>query len=273
MLKTRVIAALIAAPLVILMLFFTSEAVFTLSFLMLASIALYEWGNLAGLHSLAQKTVYIGVYWFAAYWMIETMYMLYGLIGVSLFWVWALIMVFIYPAGNHWLSVRLVHLAVGLLLMLGAWMGLVLLKRLPEGEWLLLWTMILVWGADVGAYFSGKTFGTHKLAPAISPGKTREGAVGGVLVAVAATLALVFIVPAYKTFQLPLWLWAGLAVSLAVLSVAGDLFESIVKRSAGVKDSGSIFPGHGGLLDRIDALIAVIPVFSCIMYGFYNMHI
>jgi len=130
----------------------------------------------------------------------------------------------------------------------------------------LLSVMAIVWMADIGAYFSGKAFGKHKLAPSISPGKSWEGAVGGAL-SVLLVAALTTLIPALNdTFaakSLSRWGWAGLVLVLMLLvaaSVVGDLFESQLKRQAGIKDSSGLLPGHGGVLDRIDALIPVLPL-------------
>jgi phosphatidate cytidylyltransferase len=130
----------------------------------------------------------------------------------------------------------------------------------------LLSVMAIVWIADIGAYFAGRKFGKRKLAPAISPGKSWEGAVGGWLAVLALSATCVFI-PALKgTFFKQLqasWGWAGWLVVLTILvaaSVVGDLFESQLKRRAGMKDSSRLLPGHGGVLDRVDALIPVLPL-------------
>jgi phosphatidate cytidylyltransferase len=126
------------------------------------------------------------------------------------------------------------------------------------GSWILLFVMGLVWAADSGAYFFGKAFGKHKLAPAVSPGKTIEGMFGGLftasLLAVAVTWFMDF-VPA----KMAIVLFCSLLAVLA--SVLGDLTESMFKREAGIKDSGTLLPGHGGILDRIDSLTAALPVF------------
>lgn len=121
-----------------------------------------------------------------------------------------------------------------------------------------MYVLTLVWVADIGAYFSGKKFGRHKLAPGISPGKTIEGVIGG-LGLNAVWITVVFIITqgwgvAYIPFLL-------LGLVTAAISVVGDLYESILKREAGLKDSGKILPGHGGLLDRIDSVIAATPVY------------
>lgn len=134
----------------------------------------------------------------------------------------------------------------------------------------LLSVMLLVWIADIGAYFAGKGFGRHKLAPSISPGKSWEGAVGGWL-AVIVFAAVAAMIPDFgETFPIKLYLkfgpfgFAAVVTLLVVASVVGDLFESMLKRRAGMKDSSNLLPGHGGVLDRIDALIPVLPLAALI---------
>jgi len=137
--------------------------------------------------------------------------------------------------------------------------GLAMIDLRENSPWLLLGIMVLVWVADIAAYFSGRKFGKHKLAPSISPGKTWEGVLGALLgVSVCVLLAWSFSNYSHLFMLLPIillasWCWVGLAV-------IGDLFESAVKRQAGVKDSGALLPGHGGLLDRIDALTSTLPL-------------
>ena len=128
----------------------------------------------------------------------------------------------------------------------------------PNGMLLVFWTLALVWATDIGAYFSGRAIGGPKLAPTFSPNKTWAGLVGGVLLAVALSFTL------HICAQLPFKL-VILSSLLAVLAQGGDLFESLLKRKAGVKDSGKILPGHGGLMDRLDGLIPVAPVVAAIM--------
>jgi phosphatidate cytidylyltransferase len=136
----------------------------------------------------------------------------------------------------------------------------------------LLSVMAIVWVADIGAYFSGKAFGKHKLAPSISPGKSWEGAVGGgIAVLVLATLTVVYGGDAFAdTFAVRVQRGYGWPALLAILvlmvaaSVVGDLFESQLKRRAGMKDSSNLLPGHGGVLDRIDALVPVLPLAALI---------
>ena len=138
--------------------------------------------------------------------------------------------------------------------------GLAMLDLRVEGPWLLLGMMCLVWVADIAAYFSGRSFGKHKLAPNISPGKTWEGVIGA-LVSVSIIVVAGWYFSPYSTGRFALfpalliasWCWVALAV-------VGDLFESLIKRQAGLKDSGTLLPGHGGLLDRIDALTSTLPI-------------
>jgi phosphatidate cytidylyltransferase len=140
-----------------------------------------------------------------------------------------------------------------------AWLALVRLHVLPElGPQLVLLLLVLIWVADSAAYFTGRALGCHKLAPAVSPGKTLEGLAGGLVGA--GTLGLIFVGLDLLGGLGPLAAIV-LCVGVALLSVAGDLFESYAKRAAGLKDSGALLPGHGGVLDRIDSLIAAAPVF------------
>jgi phosphatidate cytidylyltransferase len=150
----------------------------------------------------------------------------------------------------------------GVLALFATWLALAELF-LRRGPWFLVSLLALVWVADIAAYFSGKAFGRHKLAPAVSPGKTWEGAAGGV-VAAAAWVALSAAWPgSFGAVLRDHWSWLGtliIAVGLAALSIVGDLFESLLKRRAGVKDSSGLLPGHGGVYDRIDALLPVAPL-------------
>ncbi len=123
--------------------------------------------------------------------------------------------------------------------------------------------LIVIWVADIAAYFAGRTFGRRKLVPSISPGKTLEGALAGVVGVVVWLVVSAHWPQTFATELLAQWSWAGLilaAVVLALFSIAGDLYESLLKRRAGVKDSSQLLPGHGGVYDRIDAVVAVVPL-------------
>lgn len=145
---------------------------------------------------------------------------------------------------------------LGLVLLAGAGVALHELKAVaPDGRWLLM-VFLLVWSADIGAYAAGRLLGRHRLAPSISPGKTWEGFVGGLVLALLIGLAagkwMLGIAPGIE--------WAGLLFAAVTISVIGDLLESLLKRQAGVKDSGRLLPGHGGIFDRLDSLLAAAPM-------------
>lgn len=147
--------------------------------------------------------------------------------------------------------------SVGLLVLLPPSLALAHLRLIDP--WLLLCAMSFAWVADIVAFFVGRRFGRIKLAPAISPGKTREGAWGAIAGVMAYGLALGWVLlPAWRT-PLALSMLALGLLMLTVLSIVGDLFESLLKRQAGLKDSGKLLPGHGGILDRIDSLTAILP--------------
>jgi phosphatidate cytidylyltransferase len=151
---------------------------------------------------------------------------------------------------------------IGWVVLIGFWVALVQLHA--RSPWLLLAAMAVVWIADTAAFFSGRGFGRHKLAPAVSPGKTWEGVAGALLaVAVyAVACAWLLVRPGLAAEPRPatLAVWLFLGLTLTAVAVIGDLYESWLKRAAGVKDSGRLLPGHGGILDRIDALLAALPL-------------
>lgn len=151
---------------------------------------------------------------------------------------------------------------IGLVVLVAPALALAHLRQL--GPWLLLGVMALVWVADIAAYFVGRAFGRHKLAPQISPGKTWEGAAGAVAgVLIVGVTMFVLGWPEHVSLQ-GLLVVAPLLVVLTAMSIAGDLFESLLKRQAGMKDSGTLLPGHGGILDRIDSLTSTLPLVGLI---------
>jgi phosphatidate cytidylyltransferase len=151
---------------------------------------------------------------------------------------------------------RVSALVVGFLVLVPAGLGLSRLVQLqPDGRLLLLFLIVLIAAADVGAYFGGRRFGRRKLAPHVSPGKTWEGFAAGMLAAAAVAVL------GALAFDRPLISWLALCVLVALVSVVGDLTESMFKRHAGLKDSSGLLPGHGGVLDRVDSLTAAAPTF------------
>ena len=174
-------------------------------------------------------------------------------------------MVWTYPASARLLRSTPALLAAGVVGLAGAWLALVAVKASTDsasesaGAWLIVWLLAAASLADTGAYFAGRRFGRRKLAPRVSPGKTWEGALGG-------ALAIVVWSVCGASFFGGAWsIWLVVAAVLFVAAVTGDLFESALKRMRGVKDAGGLLPGHGGVLDRIDSVLAVAPAFALLM--------
>jgi phosphatidate cytidylyltransferase len=173
----------------------------------------------------------------AIWWLFVAAWLIFGKAGV--------------PAGGCALA--------GIMGFIPGWYAVMRLFAGPDGAWLFIWLVVIVAAADIGAYFVGRSLGRNKLAPQISPGKTREGLLGGVICAALATAAGASIAGA------PVYVFAGAGALIGLVSVVGDLTVSLCKRSAGLKDSGRILPGHGGVMDRIDSLIAALPLFVLIL--------
>ncbi len=257
MFVTRAATALAALVFFLAALFFLPPAAWALLMLAGLAVAGWEWGALAHYGGFSRAVyaavivasaaaVYFAAHSVAAAW--ET-----PLYALSLaFWV---LVAPLWLAQGWSTRNRLAVAAAGWIALVPMWLALVRLQATP---WALLMFMSIVWLADTAAYLAGKTWGRRKIAPSISPGKTWEGAFGA-LAAVAVYYAVLLL--AADPGRRYLDGWPGLAVfaALFVLSVEGDLFESWMKRQAGVKDSGHILPGHGGILDRIDGLTSTLP--------------
>lgn len=160
-----------------------------------------------------------------------------------------------HPDGRY----RVISMATAVLSVTSCWFALGWLRMQPDGSWLILLLLLIVWAADTGAYFAGKAFGKRKLAPRISPGKTQAGLLGGLASAVLIALLAASLMPFESIDPISLVL---LTLVTALVSVGGDLMISMHKRTSGYKDSGSILPGHGGILDRLDSLLAAAPFFA-----------
>jgi phosphatidate cytidylyltransferase len=264
-LKQRVITAVILVVLFLVALFALPELGWAVLVLGIVMVGTSEWGRLSGLG--ARGAVFY--WWF-------TLVLMAGLLSIkvenfaqplhlALYGLSALLWLLLVPL---WL-VRGWQLRNPLGMVLLGWAvliptGLAMIDLRASSPWLLLGVMTLVWMADIAAYFTGRRFGRHKLAPTISPGKTWEGVVGALFgVSLYVALAtwgsgLSGKYAIFPTVVLMSWLWVA-------LSVLGDLFESAIKRQAGVKDSGTLLPGHGGLLDRIDALTSTLPLAALVL--------
>jgi phosphatidate cytidylyltransferase len=256
MLKERIITAVLLVAALLTVLFFASKDVGVVLFGVLLLVAAWEWSGLAEVSGGVPRAAYtlamaLVIGWLA--WWMPTGHMPQGLLWVHLA-LWGVVALLLtrFPLRLP----RPVVLAGGLLLLPLAWLAFAwLLKTRGFGPQWVLYMFIVVAAADVGAYFAGRFLGRVKLAPQISPKKTWEGLIGGLcLVALVATGAA-------HWFDVPSLALVALSLAAAGISVVGDLGISMLKRTAGLKDTGQIFPGHGGVLDRIDSLLAAIPLF------------
>lgn len=260
MLKQRFLTAIVLAPLALFGVFGLPLEYFVYLLDVIMLLAAWEWANLSGFSEGKKRYGYVAV--IAV--IVAASHAFYSLLPVSeillvsvLCWFVALYWVLKFPAGNGWRA-EWQRALVGVVVLMPCWFAFVQLKAGESGELLILLLFLLVWGADVGAYFSGKKFGCNKLAPNVSPGKTREGVYGGLLACV--VVALIFaIFEATSVGQAIVLLL--LAIIVGCFSVLGDLFESMMKRYRGIKDSSQLLPGHGGILDRIDSLTSAAPLF------------
>ena len=262
MLKQRIITALFLIPMALGAIFFLDNHWFAIAMAVPVLLGAWEWSNLMGLSEPAQRIKVVAsvaaglllVGWLDFQWVV---------LAGALWWVWGFMLVRQYPQGlNLWTGEMRMWL-IGLVLLVPAWQGLVYLQGLADGSWWVLYAMLLVWGADTGAYFAGRSFGKRKLAPAVSPGKTLEGLLGGIALTSLVALLVVVFSPAAQLMGAAGFLFISVLAVLA--SVIGDLFESMAKRHRGIKDSSQLLPGHGGVLDRIDALLPVLPIQMALM--------
>tara|TARA_B100000989_G_scaffold170333_1_gene127616 strand:+ start:57971 stop:58777 length:807 start_codon:yes stop_codon:yes gene_type:complete len=258
-LKKRVITALILIAIVIAALFYLPSIgfkIFTGFFILLAA---WEWGHLIGCSSLWHKIGFCLAILLALF---ATNYAapLWILGGSVVWWLVALGWMILYPKGaDFWRQNQWLKYLLGFVMLLPAWYGVNYLHDRPQGPALVLLLLLIIWGADSGAYFAGRRWGKQKLAEKLSPKKTLQGVFGGLVTAF--VLAAVCIYAAQLQLgQLP---FVGILILFTVmLSIMGDLFESMLKRMQDVKDSGSLLPGHGGVLDRVDSLTAAAPGFA-----------
>ena len=263
MLRTRVLSALVMAPLVVCAVLFLDNPVFSLLLGIILLAAAWEWSHLIPVRTVAARLAYTGavavLMWLLWRSGLETLIRPLLLVAF-VWWLFALFWLSQPQFGvQATLSNYSLKMLAGALVILPAWAALSTLHASPErGPTVTLMLLMLVWLADIGAYFAGRRWGEKKLAPAISPGKTWEGVYGGLF------SSLLFAAVAGGIYSHSLrWTLAFMTVSLltAMFSVAGDLLESLMKRQSGVKDSGNLIPGHGGIFDRIDSLVAAAPMF------------
>jgi phosphatidate cytidylyltransferase len=279
MLKQRIITALILAPLAILAILFLPVEEFKIAVAGVVALGAYEWANMSGMTGKVSKASFMtlillicGVLIFAVdgeeVWYQGELNNIYKtILGIAAVW-WAvsLGMILTYPKySSVWTQNVPIRAAFGVLTLIPTWVAVISLRNnLYEvdpfyGASLIFYVLGIVWAADIGAFFVGVKFGKHKLRPNVSPGKSIEGLFGGVM----ASLAIIAFAALHYQFEASRM---GLHLLIGVITVAvsalGDLNESMFKRCAGLKDSGRLLPGHGGIMDRIDSLTAAFPVFA-----------
>jgi phosphatidate cytidylyltransferase len=260
MLYQRILTAIPLAAFVFWIIFFQPTTVFFYFLLFVVLISGYEWARLSGLNNKLLRVLF-AVAITALTWAIPQYLADYiqWLIYIAVLW-WFSISYFLKFAKPKAASsdLKADKLFIAFVVLPAAALAMQKIHAMPQGADWLFYALALVWVADIGAYFSGKKFGKNKLAPNISPGKTKEGLIGAVIATSIYTLIASYYFALDTEHSALLVL---LSVILTFISVSGDLYFSFLKREAGVKDSGKILPGHGGILDRIDSVLAAMPVF------------
>ncbi|HUR39853.1 MAG TPA: phosphatidate cytidylyltransferase [Verrucomicrobiae bacterium] len=271
MLLQRVVTALALLPFVLGTLWFGSTALVTTVFGIVVLAGAYEWASLTlrtttdgGRNDRAARIFYVA----AAALILAAVVVLRDtaltdalIVATCLWWVAMLRWIATYPAQfTETKPPRWVKVGAGLVVIPGTIAAVGMLHAAEQGALRLMFALFLIWAADVGAYFAGRAFGKHKLAPKVSPGKSWEGVYGGV------ALSLVIAgIGGHFLFNLSAAQWLPfllLCVAVVLFSIVGDLGESLLKRHVGAKDSGTLLPGHGGMLDRIDSLLAALPALA-----------
>lgn len=286
MLLQRIITALILVPLVVLAVFQLHPEYFSLLLGLITLLAAWEWTNLIGINSPFKRGLFLVTLILPMLWLhfwtqfLEVIAQVLDwpdvrnysgilewlVVPPVLFWILMMILIRNTPEGILKLELKTRYkVLIGWFVLFTTWMFLSRLRAFYGSE-LTLYFLILIWVADIAAYFAGKKFGKTQLAPAISPGKTVQGMYGALIAGgvCAIVLSLIYGFP---------WMVASdflmLSITTVLISIYGDLFFSVAKRQRGVKDTGSILPGHGGILDRIDSLIAAVPFFYAGIYLIY----
>jgi len=270
MLKQRIFTAIVLVALLIGMLFSLSSFFFSLAIVPVIVLAGWEWTHLMKMSSKVKRLQFMAI--------LILLLIISGIgIGMgdsvrqhlvhdilllaSALWIVIFCLIFTYPSGNRFWSKTTYLSALGLLILLFTWIAIVYIQSLPSGDNLLLAAFAIIALSDVGGFIFGKLLGRHKLAPIISPGKTWEGLLGALILELLLVLGLNY----FELFQLSVWELSALVLIVALASVGGDLFESMVKRNIGVKDSGGLLPGHGGVLDRIDGIMSGLPIYAVLL--------
>ncbi|MFK8042094.1 phosphatidate cytidylyltransferase [Congregibacter sp.] len=278
MLKQRVLTAIPMAGLFLAGAYWLPVPALAIIFLVIIALGAWEWAPMAGLTKLRSKILYVtlvvacagALYRYAGDGQNFSRELVQPILGLTcLWWCFALLWVKSFPASSGLWDSRLGRSFMGVLILVPAWFAAIYLLKLEPRSAVMVALVLVVATADIGAYFTGKAFGRHALSPQVSPGKTWEGFWGGVL-AVAVLAVVIWSLLPERLDHLSLVATVVVVLTTAFSSVLGDLTVSMVKRVGGVKDSSSMLPGHGGLLDRLDSLCAATPTFALglVMVGF-----
>ncbi|PXZ05492.1 phosphatidate cytidylyltransferase [Gilliamella apicola] len=275
MLIQRILTAIVLIPLVIIALFFAPLSIFSYLIITVCALAAWEWSNFLRMVKKTQKAAFMVliIILLALLYLIPIDLSLKGklftyIICLSIvWWLIALLLVVSYPkSAKYWSKSILIKLLFALFTLIPFYISMLELRSISydidryTGAVWLLYVFVLVWATDTGAYFAGRAIGKRKLAVKVSPGKTIEGFIGGVSLAILVCM-LVYLTGYFAISFINFLISSLLAI---LVSVLGDLTESMFKREAGIKDSGNLIPGHGGILDRIDSLTAAVPVFTAL---------
>ena len=271
MLKQRIITAAILIPIFIYLLFNLIPVGFSILTGLIVFWAATEWSLLMGIKKIGYRLIFpllILISLRYLYYYPASFYILYA---ACVWWVLATVLVICYPkASSLWSKSIILRGIMGVFVLIPCWLALNFMRYSVNGSYVLLYLFIIIWGADIGAYFVGRKWGKHKMAPVVSPGKSWEGLLGALITTLLLVLPFIFF------YQLPytsIPLLMCISIITVLFSVVGDLFESMLKRNANLKDSGTLLPGHGGILDRIDSLCAAAPIFILglvVMSKFYS---
>lgn len=258
MLRTRIATALVLAALLLVVLFYLPPGAGVGVVAALILLGAWEWARFAGLEGPVARLSYVllaailcAFAWDHTYRPVEWRLLM---AAAALWWAVAFAWVLFLPRQTNWLGAGI----AGLLVLVPTWVGLGRLLKVEApvpGTELLFFMLLLVFAADIGAFFAGRRYGRVPLAPLVSPKKTWEGLLGGLAAGLAAALA------GAAWFRYPPLPFVALGGAVVLASVVGDLTESMFKRSVGLKDSGTMLPGHGGVLDRIDSITSAVPVY------------
>jgi phosphatidate cytidylyltransferase len=265
MLKTRVLTGCVLGGLLLMGLFLLPPHKSVLVFGAVFALAAWEWAGFGLLSGAAARLIYAAIIALLLLiswrWTEDATHLIFLLAAACAWWVLALLWLWLAPTRHQ----RVLTLLCGVAVLTPAFVALARLQvsvdGFARGPVIVLWLVLMVCAADIGAYFAGRRFGRRKLAPSVSPGKTWEGALGGLLMVATVALggALYFALPALAVL--------ALGCCVCAYSIIGDLTESMFKRAAALKDSGSLLPGHGGLLDRLDSVTAAAPLYALGLFG------